>query len=217
MNTEGPLREALQQRRDYQGYPLREAELPSDPLVLFEQWFADAVATGMEEPHAMTLATCSVDFKPSCRVVLLKDVEDGAFVFYTNYESRKGKELLWNPYAALLFYWPPLSRQVRIEGRAEKLEAETSDAYFASRPTGSQVAAVVSPQSAVIDDLEALRERCRQLEARQKPLSRPSYWGGYRIIPYQIEFWQGQPNRLHDRIRYVHQGNALWKRERLAP
>ncbi|MCS6992131.1 MAG: pyridoxamine 5'-phosphate oxidase [Chitinophagales bacterium] len=216
MHREELYRQALQQRRDYSGLPLHESDLPADPLELFRLWLSEAVASGIEEANAMCLATCSVDFKPSCRMVLLKDVEDGCFVFYTHYESRKGKELTWNPYASLLFFWQPLSRQVRIEGRVEKVEAEASDRYFASRPLGSQIAAIASPQSSIIESRQWLEQACEAVRRQGMPLKRPDYWGGYKVIPYEIEFWQGQPDRLHDRIRYIREGK-LWLRQRLAP
>jgi pyridoxamine 5'-phosphate oxidase len=210
---------ALEQlRQEYSGHTLDEKSVHKDPLIQFEQWFEEATDAGIPEVNAMTLATCGIDFKPSARIVLLKGLESDNFVFYTNYNSRKGKELLWNPYAALLFFWNELHRQVRIEGRIEKLSAQESDAYFASRPESSKLGAWVSPQSEVIGSREVLDKKMVELEKEQtgKEIKRPLHWGGYKVIPVTIEFWQGRTSRLHDRLLFT-RINDSWKLERLAP
>lgn len=212
-------REAFEQlRQEYSGHTLDEQSVLKDPLQQFEQWFQDATDAGLPEVNAMTLATCGIDFKPSARIVLLKGLEGGNFTFYTNYNSRKGKELLWNPYAALLFFWNELHRQVRIEGRIEKLTPEESSAYFNNRPEGSKLGALASPQSEVIESRKVLEEKLEQLKAEfsGKNISRPLHWGGYKVIPNSIEFWQGRDNRLHDRILFIRIDDS-WKIERLAP
>lgn len=206
-------------RANYQLKALDLEDTQESPLEQFATWFEEALDSELPEPNAMTLATASLDASPSARVVLLKGVEDEAFVFYTNYESHKGQELDENPQAALVFLWLELQRQVRIEGKVERLSAEASTAYFHKRPKGSQIGAWASPQSSVIDDRSVLIERQEQLEAQYEDveqLPRPTNWGGYRVIPSRIEFWQGRPNRLHDRILYTIE-NGTWKRERLAP
>jgi|SRR5215471_6031992 len=205
-------------RAEYQSKSLDEKKILPDPIQQFELWFSEAVDSKLPEPNAMALATGNVDFKPSVRMVLLKGIEDGAFIFYTNYESRKGKELLWNPYAALLFFWNELHRQVRIEGRVEKISTEKSDAYFYSRPERSQLGAIASPQSEVIESRRWLEEKLEILEkeSETKNIQRPSHWGGYRVIPHSIEFWQGRPSRLHDRILFTWI-EPDWKITRLAP
>lgn len=205
-------------RQDYSGQSLDEASIQKDPLKQFEVWFHEAEKAGIPEPNAMTLATAGIDFKPSARIVLLKGIEDGNFIFYTNYNSRKGKELLWNPYATLLFFWNELHRQVRIEGRVEKVSAAQSESYFKSRPVGSQLGAIVSPQSEVIADRNILDERLKQaaIEFTGREIPRPQHWGGYKVIPVNIEFWQGRTNRLHDRLLFTLVGDQ-WKLERIAP
>lgn len=211
--------EILEQlRREYSGRTLDEASVNKNPLQQFEQWFQEASQAGLPEVNAMTLATCGIDFKPSARIVLLKGLDEGNFIFYTNYNSRKGKELLWNPYAALLFFWNELHRQVRIEGRIEKLSGDASDAYFKSRPEDSRLGAIVSPQSEVIPGRNVLDENLEILKTKfsGSEIPRPSHWGGYRVIPYTIEFWQGRMSRLHDRLLFTRVG-AAWKIERLAP
>lgn len=197
---------------------LDEQSVNSDPVRQFQQWLQEAISAGIPQADAMTLATCGIDFKPSARMVLLKGVEDGKFMFFTNYNSRKGKELLWNPYAALLFFWNELNRQVRIEGRIEKMPNEASDAYFHSRPSASQLSAIVSPQSEVIAGRSVLEdERMRlQKELISEDIRRPAHWGGYKVVPYSIEFWQRRENRLHDRLLFTRLGEE-WKLERLAP
>ncbi|MBA3648867.1 MAG: pyridoxamine 5'-phosphate oxidase [Chitinophagales bacterium] len=205
-------------RKDYQSKLLDEKSINVNPLQQFETWFDEAIESKLPEPNAMTIATCGIDFKPSARIVLLKGIENGSFLFYTNYQSRKGKELLWNPYAALLFFWNELHRQVRIEGRVEKTSSEISDAYFESRPFGSQLSALVSPQSEIIQDRDWLEEKLdiARKQFDPNPLKRPRQWGGYRLIPNSFEFWQGRPNRLHDRILFTQIANG-WKMERLGP
>jgi pyridoxamine 5'-phosphate oxidase len=210
----------LQQlRQEYSSRELNETGAGADPLPLFEKWFEEAVNAGLREPNAMTLATANIDFKPSARIVLLKGLEEGAFVFFTNYQSRKGKELLWNPYATLLFFWIELSRQVRIEGRVAKVSAEVSDEYFQSRPEGSRLGALVSPQSEIISGRDELEEKMKTAQSTWagKNIPRPDHWGGYKVVPHSIEFWQGRENRLHDRLRFTRIENDEWKRERLAP
>ena len=198
---------------------LSEADLAPDPFAQFQAWFDTALAAGLPEPNAMTLATATPDGRPSARMVLIKGVDPRGFVFYTNYESRKGRELEANPWAALVFYWPELERQIRIEGRVERVAAEESDAYFASRPLGSRLGAWASPQSQVIPGRDVLEARLRDLEARfaSGDVPRPPHWGGYRVVPEAVEFWQGRPSRLHDRLRYTRQADGRWAIERLAP
>ncbi len=198
---------------------LSEADLAPDPFAQFQAWFDTALAAGLPEPNAMTLATATPDGRPSARMVLIKGVDSRGFVFYTNYESRKGRELEANPWAALVFYWPELERQIRIEGRVERVAAEESDAYFASRPLGSRLGAWASPQSQVIPGRDVLEARLRDLEARfaSGDVPRPPHWGGYRVVPEAVEFWQGRPSRLHDRLRYTRQADGRWAIERLAP
>lgn len=210
---------ALQQlRRNYASLSLNEHSVLPDPVLQFSKWFDEALAAQEPEPNAMVLATAMVDFKPSARVVLLKGIKNGGFVFYTNYMSRKGKELLWNPYAALLFMWHMVERQVRIEGRVEKLTYEESLDYFKSRPRRSQIGAAVSRQSSVIPDRSVLDEAAENMNVQyeNQEIPMPDHWGGYVVIPQRFEFWQGRPNRLHDRIQYTSEGGQ-WIIERLAP
>jgi pyridoxamine 5'-phosphate oxidase len=209
-------------RRSYEGRPLIEADLAEDPLVQFTLWFADAVTAGLPEPNAMILATSSAGGRPSARTVLLKGFDERGFTFFTNYESRKGRDLAENPRACLLFPWHPIRRQVRVEGRAVRLSREETAAYFNSRPYGSRIGAWASRQSAVVPSREELDARYRELAERwptDPPV--PEFWGGYRVLPAEIEFWQGQTDRMHDRIRYRLNGgtgpSAVWLRERLAP
>jgi pyridoxamine 5'-phosphate oxidase len=198
--------------------PLLEGEVAPDPVDQFAAWFHAAGEAGVRLPEAVVLATATADGAPSARAVLLKGFDAAGFVFYTNYESRKGRELGANPRAALLFYWDPLGRQVRIEGRAGKVAPEESDAYFATRPLGSRLGALASPQSAVIQGRVELERRVAELAAqyagREPP--RPSHWGGYRLAHETVEFWQHRDDRLHDRLRYQRSGNR-WLVERLAP
>jgi pyridoxamine 5'-phosphate oxidase len=198
---------------------LREADLDPDPFEQFRAWLEQALAARLPQPVAMTLATATADGKPSARLVLLRGFDARGFVFFTNYDSRKAQELESNPWAALVFYWPELDRQIRIEGRAERVSPEESDAYFRSRPRGSCLGAWASPQSRVIPNWEVLERRMDELAARyrDREIPRPPHWGGYRVLPVAIEFWQGRPNRLHDRLRYQLTEQGGWLLERLGP
>jgi pyridoxamine 5'-phosphate oxidase len=206
-------------RRDYALRGLHEADADADPIEQFRTWFSTALTAQLPEPNAMTLATAAHDGKPSARMVLLKGFDQNGFVFYTNYESRKGHELDENPRAALVFYWPELERQIRIEGRVEKLAQDESDAYFASLPLGSRLGAWASRQSEVIPGRQELESRLQELESEYKDrdIPRPPHWGGYRVRPEAIEFWQGRPSRLHDRLRYRKLEDGRWVIERLSP
>ena len=205
-------------RRDYTLHGLTEADAGDDPLALFSHWFDAAVSAGLPEPNAFTLATATPAGKPSARVVLLKHLDGRGFTFFTNYQSRKGTELAANPHAAMVFLWDELERQVRIEGVAETVTAEESEAYFRSRPLGSRLGAWASPQSEVIPDREHLERLLTQTADRfpDADPDRPPHWGGYRIVPEVVEFWQGRPSRLHDRIRFTRTPNG-WAKQRLAP
>ena len=197
---------------------LNETEIDPDPLKQFEKWYADVLAAGVPEADAMTLATATNDGTPDARIVLLKSFDDRGFVFFTNYRSRKAEELDNNEKACLLFYWLPVKRQVRIEGSVEKVSEEESDDYFHTRPWGSKLGAWASDQSTVIASREDLEKRFAELELEfADNVPRPSHWGGYRVKPEAIEFWQGRENRLHDRIRYRLQDDKSWLIERLAP
>jgi pyridoxamine 5'-phosphate oxidase len=205
-------------RRDYSLAGLREEDLAADPFTQFQIWFEEAQGAKGREPNAMTVATASVDGRPSARTVLLKGLDHG-FIFYTNYRSDKGADLSENPETELLFYWPEVERQVRIHGIAERLTPEESLAYYRSRPRGSQIGAAISPQSQVIASREIIEEAyARFEEAHQgEELPLPPHWGGYRVVPESIEFWQGRKSRLHDRLRYVVTNDDDWRVERLAP
>lgn len=205
-------------RKDYSLAGLREEDLAADPITQFQIWFEQAQEAKGHEPNAMTVATATADGRPSARTVLLKGLDRG-FVFYTNYRSAKGSDLAENPEVELLFYWPELERQVRIHGIAEHLDTEESLAYFRSRPRGSQIGAAISPQSQVISSREMLEEAYARFEDAHEgeELPLPSHWGGYRVVPESIEFWQGRVSRLHDRLRYVRTDDDTWRVERLAP
>lgn len=211
-------------RKEYQLNGLDTADVSPDPFTQFTAWFEAALQAGIPEPNAMHVATVGQDGRPSGRIVLIKDVSAAGFVFYTNYESRKGKELTQTEghvpaFAALTFFYPELERQIRIEGRVEKVSIHESDTYFNSRPRGSQIGAWVSHQSAVIADRQMLTDQQHKLEARfaDQPIPRPPHWGGFRVVPDRFEFWQGRPSRLHDRIYYQLADGAHWLIERLAP
>lgn len=206
-------------RRNYTRAGLNENETNPNPLIQFQTWFDQALNAELPEPNAMTLATADGKGTPSARIVLLKGLDETGFVFYTNYQSRKGEQLAENPAAALVFWWAELERQVRIEGNVEKVSQAESEEYFASRPFGSQLGAWASPQSQVIASRSILEEKSWELEQKyaNQELPKPPYWGGYRLLPTEIEFWQGRPNRLHDRLRYRQQEDGSWLRERLAP
>ena len=205
-------------RKDYQLKSLSEEDVAANPFDQFAQWWDQAVKSEIDEVNAMTLATVDQHNRPSARIVLLKDFNAFGFVFYTNYESDKGKQIEQNPHACLVFFWKELERQVRIEGICEQISSAESDAYFQSRPIGSRIGASVSPQSRVIADRSILSDRVAAME-RQFPtgeIPRPAHWGGYRLIPASIEFWQGRSSRLHDRIKYLREDGA-WSIVRLAP
>ncbi len=204
-------------RRDYMGESLNEADLAADPFTQFQRWFDEALRAELPTPNAMTLATACADGTPSARIVLLKGIDHDGFVFYTNYLSRKGRELAANPRAALLFHWTDLEREVRIEGSVEKVTAAESDEYFISRPLPSRHAAIASPQSEVVASRAVLEARFAAAEAAHGDAApRPAHWGGYRVRPASVEFWQGRPSRLHDRLLYTLQ-DGHWSICRLAP
>ena len=206
-------------RKDYRLQSLLEKDADSNAMRQFDKWWQEAVRSEIDEVNAMTLATASADGIPSARIVLLKGYDDRGFVFYTNYNSYKGKQMLENPRACLVFFWKELERQVRITGLVEKVSAGESDAYFDSRPEGSRIGALLSPQSMVIENRQWLDEQQKEQAAsyRSKKIQRPAHWGGYRVNPVTIEFWQGRSDRLHDRLQYTLQENGAWMIERLAP
>ncbi|MEO8712768.1 MAG: pyridoxamine 5'-phosphate oxidase [Parafilimonas sp.] len=205
-------------RNDYRLNSLDEKDISANAIEQFKRWWNDAVNGKVIEVNAMTLATSTKDGKPSARIVLLKDYDENGFVFFTNYESHKGRELTENPNAALVFFWKEIERQIRIEGTVEKVSAEESDEYFFSRPEGSRIGAWASPQSTVIKNRDLLEVNAkRYIEEFKNSIPRPPHWGGYRVMPLTIEFWQGRSNRLHDRIQYTKTAEGSWKAERLAP
>jgi len=206
-------------RKSYDTGGLQESDLDPNPFKQFEKWFGEIVAASLIEPNAMTLATATKDGVPSARIVLLKGFDERGFTFFTNYESQKARELEANPHAALVFYWAELERQVRVTGEVSRVTREESEAYFQSRPIGSQLGALASHQSQVIPNREVLEKRLAELttEYQGRPIPLPPHWGGYRLAPQAIEFWQGRPNRLHDRLRYTRQPDGSWLIERLSP
>jgi len=202
----------------YEGSPLDPVDCDPDPFVEVRRWLALVVDGGLPTANAMTLATVDERGRPAARVVLLKELDEHGFVFYTNYDSRKAHDLASHPFAALVLYWEPLHRQIRIEGSIEKISGDESDAYFATRPRGSQLGAIASPQSQVLPTREWLEHEVSKLSASygERPIARPANWGGFRVVPDMIELWQGQPSRLHDRVRYRRAAGG-WTKDRLAP
>ncbi len=206
-------------RKNYSKKKLLEEKIQDDPIKQFAKWWKQAVAAGIDEVNAMTLATASSDGFPSARIVLLKDFNADGFTFFTNYNSYKGQQLAENPKACLVFFWKELERQVRITGLTEKISKEESEVYFFSRPEGSQIGAIASPQSQVISSRNWLDEKVKEIKKNleKNKITKPDNWGGYRLKPVIIEFWQGRPSRLHDRLQYTLEENGNWKIERLAP
>lgn len=211
--------EIADSRREYPGTPLDEASAGDDPIPLFHTWLRDTMGSDQADPTAMTLATVGADEQPAARTVLLKGFDEQGFVFYSHYHSRKGLELAANPRAALLFYWDVLLRQVQVQGLVTKLSPQQSRAYFTTRPRKSRLTTAASPQSQVIENRQALDEAFYRLEQQigDGDVPMPEDWGGYRLSPRSMEFWQGRPNRLHDRLCYTLQGDGQWRRQRLAP
>jgi len=214
-----PLPELTGLRNEYGAHGLRRSDLHTDPIKQFSAWFAAALAAGIRDVNAMTLATASAECRPSARIVLLKGFDERGFVFFTNHDSEKGQQIEANPYVALVFYWVLLERQIRISGPVERTSREDSAAYFHSRPVGSRLGAWVSRQSEVIDARRILDSRLTEMTERFQDgdIPLPPHWGGYRVNPDRIEFWQGRPNRLHDRFRYSRQEDGAWQIDRLAP
>ena len=206
-------------RKDYRLQSLLEKDVDADPVKQFQHWWNEALQSNVEEPNAMTLATSTPSGKPSARIVLLKEIKDNGFVYFSNYDSRKGKEINDNPFVSLVFFWKELERQIRIEGEAEKISSAESDEYFLSRPLESRIGAWCSPQSKVIKNREVLEKNVHDYAQKflSQNIPRPPNWGGYIVKPNLVEFWQGRPGRLHDRIRYTINEKAAWKIERLAP
>ncbi len=215
----GLPRDPAASRYEHVGKGLRRSDLNPDPIKQFANWFTTAIETGIGDVNAMSLATAGQDAKPSVRIVLLKSFDEDGFVFFTNYESEKGKQLEANPYAALGFYWIELDRQIRISGKVDKTSRKESQTYFHSRPVGSQLSAWASRQSAVLDGRRVLDARMEEMNERfaDKRVPLPPHWGGYRLKPDNMEFWQGRSNRLHDRFRYTRHSGGSWLIERLAP
>jgi pyridoxamine 5'-phosphate oxidase len=212
-----PSTDLAQLRIDYKRAALSERDAAADPFLQFSRWFDEAIAAAVPEPNAMTLATVDASGQPAARIVLLKAIDARGLVFHTNYDSRKGRDIAANARVALLFFWPELERQVRIEGRAEQASAQESDDYFVQRPRASQLGAWASPQSAPIADRGALEARFAQAEARfASAVPRPPNWGGVRVVAHRFEFWQGRPSRLHDRLLWTREGTR-WTIARLAP
>ena len=207
-------------RKSYERAALDEHGIDRDPFQQFTIWYDEAVAAGLPEPEAMTLSTATLEGQPSARIVLLRGYDERGFCFFSNYSSQKGQELAANPYAAVTFHWVELERQVRIAGRVEKVTEAESDAYFQSRPSQSRIGAWSSPQSSVISSRDALEELFKKYQEQyldETAIPRPEHWGGYRVIPERIEFWQGRPNRLHDRLRFIRIDQGPWTLQRLAP
>ena len=213
------LNDFEQLRKDYRLQSLLEKDVSEDALQQFRNWWQEVLDSKIEEPNAMTLATASPEGKPTARIVLLKEINEHGFVFFTNYESHKGKQIQSNPFGSLLFFWKELERQVRIEGGIEKVSPRESDAYYATRPMESRIGAWSSPQSQVLASRELLEENVEKFSRKFNSgnVPRPPHWGGYILRPVLIEFWQGRPGRLHDRLQYSLLGNGAWKIERLAP
>tara|TARA_R110001599_G_scaffold353676_1_gene595229 strand:+ start:298486 stop:299139 length:654 start_codon:yes stop_codon:yes gene_type:complete len=205
-------------RKDYSRAVLDESDLPIDPLKLFSQWFDEALSAKLTEPNAMSVATADIHGRPSSRILLIKEFDQRGFTWFTNYQSRKGIELDGNPYASLLFHWSELERQVRIEGSVERVSAAESDRYFESRPPNSQIGAIASRQSQPIANREELDQALEYVSEQYANYpTRPQHWGGYRLIPDRIEFWQGRPSRMHDRILYNRSSGGTWSTQRLQP
>ncbi len=205
-------------RKEYRHASLNDADLIGDPISQFSRWLDEAIKAELAEPNAMSVATVDADGRPSSRIVLIKGTDQRGFIWYTNYASRKGQELAHNPHAALLFHWTELERQVRIEGRVEQLSAEENDQYFHSRPLGSRLGALASQQSQPIDSRAALEAQFDEAERLHGTApARPAHWGGYLLRPQRIEFWQGRPSRLHDRLVFILQADGHWQQQRLQP
>jgi pyridoxamine 5'-phosphate oxidase len=206
-------------RKEYLLAELDEKTVEKNPIKQFDKWFKEALLSEVNDPNAMALGTATPDGKPSVRIVLLKEYDRHGFVFYTNYDGRKGRELAENPWSALTFFWPELQRQVRIEGKSEKVTARKSDRYFQTRPKGSQIGAIASPQSEIIGSRKELEVKYQDvaIQYENQEIKRPANWGGYILIPFRVEFWQGRLNRLHDRILYEKIDNSHWEHFRLAP
>ncbi|CAN5861482.1 pyridoxamine 5'-phosphate oxidase [soil metagenome] len=209
----------IPERKEYNQSHLIERDFSADPIEQFRRWYEVAVAEGLDEPNTMTLASADVEGRPSARIVLLKQFDERGFCVFTNYQSRKGLELEANPFAALVFFWQPLERQVRVEGRVERVSEAESDAYFRSRPPGTRLGTWASEQSRVVPGREAFEDRLLELRDRHPDgnIPRPPHWGGYRVVPEMVEFWQGRASRLHDRFRYRRNETGGWIIERLAP